>query len=100
MKKIDFEDKLKNLNKNATLNKTKHVLVENELDELSKKVEAIITKGLTKDSINKFGILISSKYFYSGILQNYFAFISTKKYFKYFHATTRIYLWKSNRMSE
>ena len=44
-----IEDKLKNLNKNATLNKTKHVLVENELDELSKKVEAIITKGLTKD---------------------------------------------------
>ena len=29
--------------------KKKHVLVENELDELSEKVKAIPTKGLTKD---------------------------------------------------
>ena len=38
VKKADFDDKLKNLNKNVTSNKTKHVLVENELNELSKKV--------------------------------------------------------------
>ena len=31
---------------------TKHVLVENELNELSKQFEAISTKGLTKDLIN------------------------------------------------
>ena len=31
----DFDDKLKNLNKNVTSNKTKHVLVENELNELT-----------------------------------------------------------------
>ena len=30
-----------NLSQNVTSNKTKHVLVKNELDELSKKVEAI-----------------------------------------------------------
>ena len=40
---------------------------ENELNELSKKVKAISTKGLTKDSINKFSILNGAKYFSSGI---------------------------------
>ena len=52
--KTDFDDKLKNLNKNLSWNKTKHVLVENELNELSEKVKAISTKGLTKYLINKF----------------------------------------------
>ena len=32
--KTDFDDKLKNLNKNINSNKTKHVLVENELKKL------------------------------------------------------------------
>ena len=31
-KKRDFDDKLKHLNKGVTSNKTKHVLVENELN--------------------------------------------------------------------
>ena len=31
MKKTDFDDKLKNLNKRVTTNKTKHLLVENKL---------------------------------------------------------------------
>ena len=35
VKMTDFDDKLKNLNKNVTSNKTKHVLVENELNELT-----------------------------------------------------------------
>ena len=34
--KTDFDDKLKNLNKNVTSNKTKHLLVENELKKLKK----------------------------------------------------------------
>ena len=34
VKKTDFDDKLKNLNKKITLNETKHVLVENELKKL------------------------------------------------------------------
>ena len=38
VKKTNFDDKLKNLNKNVTSHKIKHVLVENELNELSKKV--------------------------------------------------------------
>ena len=34
MKKRDFDDKLKNLNRKITLNKSKHLLVENELKSL------------------------------------------------------------------
>ena len=36
LKKTDFHDKLKSLNKKITSNKTKYLLVENELNELSK----------------------------------------------------------------
>ena len=57
VKMAEFDDKLKNLNKNVISNKAKNVLVENELNELSKKVKAISTKGLTKDLVNKFSIL-------------------------------------------
>ena len=52
----------KKLNKNVTSNKTKLVLVENELSELSDKVKAISKKGLTKDLINKYSILNGTKY--------------------------------------
>ena len=38
-KKTDFDDKLKNLNKKFTSNKTKHVLVGNELNKLLEKVK-------------------------------------------------------------
>ena len=38
--KTDFDDKLKNLNKKVTSNKTIHVLVENELNELSEELSA------------------------------------------------------------
>ena len=75
VKKIDFDDKLKNFNKNVTSNKTKQVLVENELNELLQKVEAILTKGLTKDLVNGYKILNGAKYFSSGIFQNYLVFI-------------------------
>ena len=50
--------------------------------------------------INKYSILNGAKYFYSGILQNYFVFIPAKKYIKYFSGTTQINLWKSDGMSE
>ena len=39
VKKTDFDDKLKNLNKKIISNKIKHVLVKNELNELSKKLK-------------------------------------------------------------
>ena len=38
VKKTDFNGKLKNINEKVTSNKSKHVLVENELNELSKKL--------------------------------------------------------------
>ena len=90
----DFDDKLKRLNKKVTSNKTKHVLVENELNELSEKVKGVSTKRLTIN-INikiKINILNGGKYFYSGISQNYFVFIPAKKCIKYFSDTTQIYL--------
>ena len=59
---------IKNL-KNVTSNK-------NQLNELSKKVKVISTKGLTKDLINKFSILNGAKLFSLGIFLNYLVFIS------------------------
>ena len=79
----------------------KHVIVENQLNELSKKLEATSGKSLTKDLlINKFSILNVTKYFSSQIFQNYLVFIPAKKYLKYFSATTQINSWKSNEKSE
>ena len=79
VKKTDVDDKLKNMNKNVTSNKTKHAIVENELNELSEKVKAISTKGLTKDLINKFSILNGVKYISSAIFKYYLVFIPAKK---------------------
>ena len=45
---IDFDDKLKNANKKVTPNKTKHVLIENELNELSEKSWTSINKRINK----------------------------------------------------
>ena len=56
------------IKKNITSNKK-------ELNELSKEMKAISTKGLTKDLINQFSILNGAKYFSSGKLQNYFVII-------------------------
>ena len=50
VKKTNFDNKLKNLNKN-------------ELNGLSKKVKALSTEGLTKDLLNKFSILNGAKLF-------------------------------------
>ena len=54
--KADFDNKLKDVTSNK-----------NELNELSKKVKAISTKGLTKE----FSVLNGAKYFSSGIFLNY-----------------------------
>ena len=51
VKKSDLDDKLMNLNREFTLNKTKHVLVDNESNELLKKAKLISMKGLAKDFI-------------------------------------------------
>ena len=44
VKKTDFDDKLKILSKKFTSNKTKHILAENELNELQEKVKLLSTK--------------------------------------------------------
>ena len=44
------------------------------MNELSKKVKAISTKGLTKDLLNKFSIHNTAKIFSSGIFQNYLVY--------------------------
>ena len=61
---INFDNKLKILNKNVTSKKI-------ELNELSENVKAISTIGLTKDLINQFSILHVAKKISSGIFQNY-----------------------------
>ena len=60
VKKTDFDNQLKNFTSNK-----------NELNELSKKVEVITTKGLPNNLINKFCIVNGAKYFSSRIFQNY-----------------------------
>ena len=55
--KTDFDNKLKDVTSNK-----------NELNELSIKVTAKSTKGITKYFINKFSILNGAKYFSLGIL--------------------------------
>ena len=58
VEKTSFDNKIISIsfNKRISLNKTKGVLVENELNELSKKVEAMSIKRLTKDLINWYKI--------------------------------------------
>ena len=56
--------KLLSFNKRINTIKTKHVLVENELNELSKKVEEMSTKGLKKVLINGCNILNGARYFF------------------------------------
>ena len=63
-KNTTHHDKLEILNKNVTSNKTKNLLVEKELTKLSKKVEVISTKGLSKDLINGYKILNGAKLFF------------------------------------
>ena len=67
--------------KNVTSNK-------NELNQLSKKVKAISTKGITKNLIDKFSLLNWTKYFSLGVCQNYEVFIPATIYIKYFLGTT------------
>ena len=50
--KTNFDNKLLSFNKTINSNKAKHVLVENELNNLSKNVDAISTRRLIKDLIN------------------------------------------------
>ena len=63
-----------------------------------KKVKEISTNALTKDLINKSSVLNGSKYFSSGLFQNYFVFIPAKEYIKYFSGNSQINSLKSDSL--
>ena len=67
VKKTDFDDKLSNLNRKITKNKTDHLLVQNELNKLK-----------TFDS----GYFIGKSHFEEDGTQNYLVFQPIFRYFK------------------
>ena len=83
--KTDFDNKLLSFNKKIDLNKTKDVIVDNELNQLSKEFKAISTKGLTKDLIT--GYKIRGKIILLRNNTKSFIYFSYKKYFKFFSNT-------------
>ena len=82
--KTDFNAKLSSLNRKITQNKSKHLLVENELNKLK-----------TFDS----GYFIGKSHFEEDGTQNYLVFQSIDKYFKLITNTDYVSLWKSKGLS-
>ena len=85
--KTDFDAKLSSLNRKITQNKTKHLLVENELNKLK-----------TFDS----GYFIGKSHFEEDGTQNYLVFQPIYRYFKVFSITKYLeYVseWKSKGLS-
>ena len=82
--KTEFDSKLSNLNKKITLNKSKHLLVENELNKLK-----------TFDSSHCTG----KSHFDVDGTQNYLVFQPLNKYFKLITNTLSILLWQSKGLS-
>ena len=76
--KTDFDAKLSSLNRKITSNKTKHVLVENELKKLK-----------TFDS----SYFIGKSHFEEDDVQNYLVFEPLKKYFKVIASTNYVSSW-------
>ena len=82
--KTDFDAKLSSLNRKITSNKTKHLLVENELNKLK-----------TFDS----SYFIGKSHFEEDGTQNYLVFQQLKKYFKVITNTDYVSSWKSKGLS-
>ena len=82
--KTDFDAKLLSLNRKITTNKTKSLLVENELNKLK-----------TFDS----GYLISKSHFEEDGTQNCLVFQPLNKYFKVIANADYVSSWKSMRLS-
>ena len=78
--KTDFDAKLSSLNKKITKNKTKHLLVENEVNKL-------------KTFASSF--FIGKSYFEEDGTQNYLVFQPLNKYFKLITNTLSILSWQS-----
>ena len=83
--KTDFDAKLLNLNKRVTTNKTKHLLVENELGKFK-----------TFD----FGYFFAKSHFEEDGTQNYLVFQPLNKYFKVIASTNYVSSWKSKGLSD
>ena len=82
--KTDFDAKCLSLNRNITQNKSKHLLVENELNELK-----------TFD----FSYFIGKSHFGENGTQNYLVFQPMYRYFKMITNTDYISSWKSKGLS-
>ena len=85
MTKTDFDAKLLSLNKRVTANKTKHLLVENEL----KKLRAF-----------DLSYFIGKSHFEEDGTQNYLVFQPLNKHLKIITNTKYISLWQSRGLSE
>ena len=86
--KTDFNARLSSLNKKITSNKSKRLLIENELKKLK-----------TFDS----SYFISKSYFEKNDTQNYPAFKPKYRYFKPFNGVgngNSFYYWQSQRLSD
>ena len=83
--KTDFDAKLSGLNRKITQNKTKHLLVENELNKLK-----------TFDS----GYFIGKSHFAEDGVQNYLVFQPLNKYFKVIASTNYVSKWQSKGLSD
>ena len=82
--KTNFDAKLSSLNRKITQNKTKHLLVENELNKLK-----------TFDS----SYFIGKSHFEEDGTQNYLVFQPINKYFKVITNTDYVSSWKSKGLS-
>ena len=82
--KTDFDTKLSNLNRKITLNKSKHLLFENELNKVK-----------TFDS----SYFIGKSHFDEDGTQNYLVFQPLTKYFKLITNTLSILSWQSKGLS-
>ena len=82
--KTDFDAKLLGLNRKITANKTKNLLVENELNKLK-----------TFDS----SYFIGKSHFEEDRTQNYLVFQPIKRHFKVIANTDYVSSWKSKKLS-
>ena len=85
MTKTDFDAKLSSFNRKITESKTKHLLVQNELDELN-----------TFDS----SYFIGKSHFEENGTQNYSVFQPLNKFFKIIINTKYISPWQSKGLSD
>ena len=84
MTKTDFDAKLSGLNRKITQNKTKHLLVKNELNKLK--------------TFN-WSYFIDKSHFEEDGVQNYLVFQPFNKYFKVISCANYMSSWKSKGLS-